>query len=68
MKQFKDILKEKRKALGLTQYEVADALGTSQSRVASWELGQHFPGFLNLADLADIFRCSVDELMGRKTQ
>lgn len=66
MKQFKDILRAKRKALKLTQYELAEAIGTSQNMVTKWETGQYFPGFCLLSDLADFFQCSVDELMGRK--
>ncbi|MBQ6906215.1 MAG: helix-turn-helix transcriptional regulator [Clostridia bacterium] len=66
MKQFKDVLRAKRKALNLTQYELADIIGTSQNIVTKWETGRFFPGFLYLADLADFFQCSVDELMGRE--
>lgn len=65
MRQFKDILKEKRKALKLDQYELAEAIGTYQATVTSWETGKRYPSFMLLSDLADFFKCSVDELMGR---
>lgn len=66
MKQFKDILREKRKALKITQYDLAYELGTSQNIITDWETGKRFPCFCNLLDLADFFKCSVDEIMGRK--
>lgn len=65
MKEFKVILKEKRKALGLNQYELAEEIGTYQDKICDWETGKCYPCFGYLADLADFFKCSVDELMGR---
>lgn len=65
MKPFKDILREKRKALGLNQYELAEEIGTYQDKICDWETGKCFPSFCYLLELADFFKCSVDELMGR---
>lgn len=36
-------LKQKRLDLGLSQQELADALGTEQQRVSEWETGEHNP-------------------------
>lgn len=36
-------LRQKRKALGLSQQELADKLGTDQQRVSEWEMGEHEP-------------------------
>ena len=65
MKEFKDILLEKRKALGLSQFELGMLLDTSQAVIGKWELGDFYPNFSSLNKIADVFKCSVDELMGR---
>ena len=65
MKEFKDILLEKRKALGLSQFELGMLLDTSQAVIGKWELGEFYPNFSSLNKIADVFKCSVDELMGR---
>ena len=43
----------KRKALEMTQLELATACGTSISRVSGWELGKGLPGARNQQALAD---------------
>ena len=65
MKEFKDILIEKRKEFGLKQLDVAIEIGVSQSVVSQWELGKNYPTFFSLIGLADLFKCSLDEMVGR---
>jgi transcriptional regulator with XRE-family HTH domain len=65
MKQFKDILKEKRNALGISQRKLADKTGINHSCIRGWEDGDFFPSFYSLLILADVFKCSLDELVGR---
>lgn len=36
-------IKKRRQVLGMTQQDLADALGVSKSTVANWESGKHFP-------------------------
>jgi transcriptional regulator with XRE-family HTH domain len=36
-------IKARRQQLGLTQVQLADAVGASESAVIDWELGRHFP-------------------------
>ena len=38
------VIREKRTAQGLTQEQVATALGVSAPAVSKWERGENFPG------------------------
>lgn len=64
MKEFKDILKEKREAKGWTQRKLTKRLDVSYTCVCHWEQGKSSPNVLLAADLADLFECSVNELVG----
>ena len=65
MKQFKDILKAKRKEIEMKQYELARELGLTPQAICNLEQGS-IPTFFTVDAIADYFECSVDELMGRK--
>ena len=55
-----------RESRGLRQYELADRMGVKQASVSAWESGAAMPSAANLLKLADIFGCTVDEILGRK--
>lgn len=55
-----------RKEKGVTQEELAQALGVSNQSVSKWESAQCCPDIGLLPDLAAYFSVSVDELMGYK--
>lgn len=55
-----------RKQKGLTQEEIAQALGVSNQSVSKWESAQCCPDIQLLPDLAKLFEVSIDELMGCK--
>lgn len=55
-------LKEKRVSKNITQTELAERLGVSQSAVALWENGGAMPSSDKLPALAKIFECTIDEL------
>lgn len=57
-------LKELRSRYGLKQKDVAEKLGTTQQTIARWETGQTAIPVAQLKDLAALFSCSVDELLG----
>ena len=54
-----------RKRLGLTQEQLAKALGVTAQAVSKWENDQSCPDVILLPKLADIFGISTDELLGR---
>ena len=58
-------LKEARQRKGITQAELADALGITQQGVARWESGKSYPTVETLITLADFFEISTDSLLGR---
>lgn len=52
-----------RKKAGLTQAQVAEALGISDAAVNQWEKGKTFPKTEFLPKLAKLLDCTVDELL-----
>ena len=59
-------LKELRSQKGLTQQEVADAIGTEQNTVSQWETGARNPRLPHLLRLAELLDCSIDDLLTEK--
>jgi transcriptional regulator with XRE-family HTH domain len=56
-------IKTERKKAGLSQRKVAEALGVTGGAVSMWELGMTQPRPDKLVALADLFHCTVDELL-----
>lgn len=54
---------KRRKAVGLTQKELADRLGVTNKAVSKWETGGGMPDVSVLQELARILEVSVDELL-----
>jgi DNA-binding XRE family transcriptional regulator len=57
--------REDGKAPGMTQQEVAVALGVPQSYISSWERGRWMPSIEYLWKLSEVYQCSMDDLVGR---
>lgn len=57
-------IKRMRNRAGLTQQQVADALGISKGRFGSWEREDRDINLVDAVRLADLFRCTLDELAG----
>ena len=61
---FSERLKELRIERQLSQKELADLVSTGQSSISAWERGSREPLAHQLIDLARVFECSVDYLLG----
>ena len=55
-----------RKKHGLTQEDLAKALGVTNQSVSKWESSQCCPDISLIPKLADIFNISIDELFGKE--
>ncbi len=56
-------LKAARNGAGLTQEQVAEALGVSRQAVSKWENGTAEPSTSNLLALAKLYEVDVSELL-----
>lgn len=63
---FAERVRNLRSEMGLTQWQLADVLETTQRKVSYWELGKTEPDLLTLWKIADFFDVSIDYLLGRK--
>ncbi len=61
-----EALKQQRKMHGLTQVSLAAATGIPQSTISAWEKGVNIPNVLDCIKLADFYKISLDELVGRE--
>lgn len=61
---FADRIKELRKEKGMTQVDLAKALGVSTGTVAMWETGKRNPSFDMLNTLSDLFDKRIDYILG----
>ena len=59
-------ISEMRVRAGMTQQNVADALGVTRSRYASWEREDRDINLDDAIRLADLFGCTLSELAGQK--
>ena len=64
-KTFGEILMQKREEYGWTQSELANKVNSNQRVVSTWECGRNQPRLDTLILLADLFECTIDELVGR---
>lgn len=57
-------IQNKRKSMGLTQDQLATALGVSIAAVSKWETGGAYPDITLLAPIARLLGITVDDLLG----
>ena len=65
MNNFSEQLRTIRKSRGITQKQLAQAVGASERGLQSYEIGERKPAFDQLLALADFFDVSLDYLVGR---
>jgi len=56
-------LRELRTRAGLTQWEVATALGTGANRVSDWETGRYEPSLPVLKRFAEVYGMTVSGIL-----
>ena len=61
---FRDNLRQRRRAANLSQKDLGDKLNVVQATIANWEKGRNEPSIAMLTKLADIFDCTLDDLVG----
>lgn len=55
-------IKERREAAGLTQKQLAAAMGVMQSAISSWEKETYLPNVRQLPLLASVLGCTINDL------
>ena len=59
-------IKEARKAIGLTQKDLADMIDVSQKDISRWETGARTPSVEGLIKICKALNVSADKLLGLK--
>lgn len=54
-----------RKQAGMTQAELAEKINYTDKAVSKWERGESVPDVVTLAQLAEVFGVSLDQLVGK---
>lgn len=65
---FSEHLKARRKALGMTQKELAEKLGYSEKAVSKWENGCGMPPVVMLPTLSAVLETTMEELLVEQTE
>ncbi len=63
---FAENFRNARKNAGLTQQQVADALGLDRSAIAHYEKGDSEPAFKNIPKICELFNITLEELIMSK--
>ncbi len=66
MKSYQERIRELREDHDLTQEQVAEYLGTSQTMYARYERGANELPLRHLIALCELYHVSADEILGRK--
>ena len=59
---------QRRIALGMTQQQLAEAIGSTQQMIAKWEMGKRDPRISSLLRLTEALNCNVDELIKKNKE
>lgn len=58
--------REMRHRAGVRLCDAAEMLGVSEQAICHWETGKGNPTVDNLLKMADLYRCTTDQLLGRE--
>ena len=58
----KNKIEEKRKALGLTQFQLAQQLGVSRQTIISLENGRYNPSLTLAYELSRVFQTTIEDI------
>lgn len=58
-------IREIREAHNMTQIRLSIELEVAQETISAYESGRHYPSYAKLVKMSDLFRVSIDYLMGR---
>ena len=61
-----DNIRVLRKKNGLLQKDLADQLNITRQALSNYEVGKRIPDIFELISMAEIFKVSVDEIIGRE--
>lgn len=59
-------IKKYREAAGMNQKDLADKLNVNQTAVSMWETGKVTPRYDKLVKMAQMFGCSIEDLMKKE--
>ena len=60
-------MRVKRMVADMKQWQAAKELGIAPNTLSSWERGNHSLRIVEAWALADLYGCTLDELVGRET-
>lgn len=61
----KNRIRELREERHMTQVRLSIELGVSQETVSAYEKQKHYPSYIQLVKMSELFHTSIDYLMGR---
>ena len=61
-----DNIRVLRKKNGLLQKDLADQLNITRQALSNYEVGKRIPDIFELIRMSEIFKVSVDEIIGRE--
>ena len=61
-----DNIRVLRKKNGILQKDLADQLNITRQALSNYEVGKRIPDIFELIRMAEIFKVSVDEIIGRE--
>ena len=65
---FGEQIKQQRKALDMSQEEVAKRLFVTRQTISNWENGKNYPDLSMLVKISDVYQVSIDSLLKEDTK